>query len=266
MLVGRSSGTGWLYEVSVAGMMAGFTRGTLWLPLTRCHLSNLRRCRSDIIISGIGIRDAAPTYMQRWGVPSGGDWSLYHGAAVDIHGAKDVHIVGCRFDRLDNNAILLSGYTRDVNISDNEAVWLGMNFVCLCIFVCSDLLFEGGIEPRATCYFEWDIRAVYTRARLLPTLTVAYGRSTHATPLGVLLRLTIRSNCNGPPPQAAAWGDTDGHDGTKGNQPRFTTLARNFVHEIGIYEKQSSMWFQVSSFLSSSFGFRGRKKRRRRRF
>ena len=78
------------------------------------------------------------------------------------------------FHRLDNNAILLSGYTRHVTIAENEAVWLGMNF-------------------------------------------------------------------------AAAWGDTDGHDGTNGNQPRFTTVKNNFVHEIGIYEKQSSMWFQAKS-------------------
>jgi hypothetical protein len=99
---------------------------------------------------------------------------LYHGAAVDIHGATDVHITGCKFERVDNNAILLSGYTRHVNISDNEAVWLGMNF-------------------------------------------------------------------------AAAWGDTDGHDGTAGNQPRFTTVSGNYVHEIGNYEKQSSMWFQAKS-------------------
>ena len=78
------------------------------------------------------------------------------------------------FYRLDNNAILLSGYTRHVTIAENEAVWLGMNF-------------------------------------------------------------------------AAAWGDTDGHDGTNGNQPRFTTVKNNFVHEIGIFEKQSSMWFQAKS-------------------
>ena len=33
-------------------------------------------------------------------------------------------------------------------------------------------------------------------------------------------------------------------DGTGGQQPRFTTIQRNYVREIGIIEKQSSMWFQ----------------------
>ena len=53
------------------------------------------------------------------------------------------------------------------------------------------------------------------------------------------------------------WGDTEnitfsdgthmGYDGTTGNQPRGTQFIQNFVHEIGIWEKQSSMWFQAKS-------------------
>mmetsp|Transcript_67792 Transcript_67792/g.107564 ORF Transcript_67792/g.107564 Transcript_67792/m.107564 type:complete len:816 (-) Transcript_67792:152-2599(-) len=53
------------------------------------------------------------------------------------------------------------------------------------------------------------------------------------------------------------WGDTQnisfpdgttmGYDGTDGNQPRGTRFIQNFVHEIGIWEKQSSMWFQAKS-------------------
>ena len=38
--------------------------------------------------------------MERWGVPSGGDWSLYHGAALDIHGAEDITVSDSRFERL----------------------------------------------------------------------------------------------------------------------------------------------------------------------
>ena len=58
----------------------------------------------------------------------------------------------------------------------------------------------------------------------------------------------------------AAWGSTGqclnekctdkvpynvGPDGRGGNQPRYTNVIGNLVHEIGIFEKQSSMWFQV---------------------
>ena len=56
----------------------------------------------------------------------------------------------------------------------------------------------------------------------------------------------------------ASWGRTDelsdggihGVDGTDGNFPRFTTVGYNIVHEIGIWEKQSSAWFQAKSAQS----------------
>jgi len=45
----------------------------------------------------------------------------------------------------------------------------------------------------------------------------------------------------------AGWGYTKEEDGTDGQQPRFTSIERNYVREIGIIEKQSSMWFQAKS-------------------
>ena len=56
----------------------------------------------------------------------------------------------------------------------------------------------------------------------------------------------------------ASWGRTDelsdggihGVDGTDGNFPRFTTVGYNIVHEIGIWEKQSSAWFEAKTAQS----------------
>eukprot|EP00117_Sycon_ciliatum_P002580 scpid36471/ scgid7744/ len=52
----------------------------------------------------------------------------------------------------------------------------------------------------------------------------------------------------------AQWGYTSGTevygfgwDGTDGNQPRGTQIIGNFVHELGIWEKQSSFYFQAKS-------------------
>ena len=52
----------------------------------------------------------------------------------------------------------------------------------------------------------------------------------------------------------AQWGYTSGTDvpgmgwdGTDGNQPRFSRILYNFVHELGIWEKQSSFYFQAKS-------------------
>ena len=48
----------------------------------------------------------------------------------------------------------------------------------------------------------------------------------------------------------AGWGYTNNMDGTNGEQPRFTRVLNNFVHEIGHYEKQSSAWFQAKTAQS----------------
>jgi hypothetical protein len=45
----------------------------------------------------------------------------------------------------------------------------------------------------------------------------------------------------------AAWGYTDEHDGTSGDQPRFTSIVGNRCHELGIFQLQSSCWFQAKT-------------------
>jgi hypothetical protein len=49
----------------------------------------------------------------------------------------------------------------------------------------------------------------------------------------------------------AGWGYTNEMDGTDGQQPRYTSIERNYVREIGIIEKQSSMWFQAKTCLTN---------------
>jgi hypothetical protein len=57
----------------------------------------------------------------------------------------------------------------------------------------------------------------------------------------------------------AAWGYTDelsangtrGFDATDGDFPRHTTIANNVVREVGIWEKQSSAWFQAKSMQNT---------------
>ena len=46
---------------------------------------------------------------------------------------------------------------------------------------------------------------------------------------------------------AAGWGYTDEQDGTGGMQPRGTRILRNYAREIGIIQKQSSVWFQAKT-------------------
>jgi hypothetical protein len=55
----------------------------------------------------------------------------------------------------------------------------------------------------------------------------------------------------------AAWGYTDEHDGTGGEQPRYTHIQRNVAHELGIFQLQSSMWFQAKTGVSCGTLFWG---------
>ena len=53
------------------------------------------------------------------------DWALHRGGALVIEGAEGVAVEGCTFTRVDGNAVMLSGYTRDVLLADNDFSWLG---------------------------------------------------------------------------------------------------------------------------------------------
>lgn len=132
----------------------------------------------DVVIQGIGLRDAAATFMGEWGAPSGGDWSLHRGGAIFIEGAENVTVSACTFWRLDGNALFLSRYTRNILISKNEFGWIG----------------DGAM---------------------------------------------------------ATWGDTEDYDARGGAQPRHTMVTHNYVHELGIYEKQSSAWGQAKACQST---------------
>ena len=47
---------------------------------------------------------------------------------------------------------------------------------------------------------------------------------------------------------------TMGPDGTNGNQPRMINIVSNYVHELGISEKQSSFYFQAKSCSNYIYG------------
>ena len=135
----------------------------------------------SITIRGIKFRDTAYTYMDPHGMPSGGDWGLQRNGALFLDGTESILIQECIFECLDGNAIIVSGYNRNITIYKNEFLWIGDTAIAL-------------------------------------------------------------------------WGDTNGSavkgmgwDGTEGNQPRFSQILYNFLHELGIFEKQSSFYFQAKS-------------------
>lgn len=135
----------------------------------------------DVSFKGVMFKDTAYTYMDPHGMPSGGDWALQRMGALFFEGTESTMVDSCVFERLDGNAVMISGYNRDVTIQNNEFIWIG------------------------------------------DTAIASWGYTSGA---GV---------------------DGMGPDGTDGNQPRFNRIVNNFVHELGVWEKQSSFYFQAKS-------------------
>merc|ERR1711988_97364 len=91
--------------------------GTQWNPV------------KDIKLQGIKFSASAFTYMMPHGVPSAGDWALDRYAAVFLQGTEDYLIDNCTFERLDGNAVMVSGYNRDATIQNSDFAYLGGNAV-----------------------------------------------------------------------------------------------------------------------------------------
>ena len=131
---------------------------------------------------GITFADTAPNYLGPHGTPSGGDWAVGRSGALFFEGTVGATVSGCLLQRLDGNAVFVSGYARNTSIANNEFVSIG-----------------------ETAVSQWG----YTDGSPVPGM---------------------------------------GFDATAGNQPRGTQVVGNVVHEVGLYTKQNSFYFQSESF------------------
>ena len=137
---------------------------------------------AGLTISGLGFRDTMPTYMDPHGVPSGGDWALERLGALYFEGTTGLTVDDCLFERLDGNALMLSGFHRGATISNSHFAWTG------------------------------------------DTAIAAWGRTDELSDGGI-----------------------HGWDATAGDIPQGTTIVGNIMRETGIWEKQSSCFFQAKT-------------------
>ena len=80
---------------------------------------------SNISMYGIVFRDAAPTFLEPHGIPSGGDWSLQRTAAVLLQGSEGVNVDHCTFKYLGGVGFMLSGYNRGASVLKSSFSYLG---------------------------------------------------------------------------------------------------------------------------------------------
>jgi hypothetical protein len=91
--------------------------GTQWDPVR------------DVKHEGVTFTSTRYTYMDPHGVPSAGDWALDRVAAVFLQGTEGVTFDKCAFDRLDGNAVMVSGYNRGATIVDSDFSFVGGNAI-----------------------------------------------------------------------------------------------------------------------------------------
>jgi len=89
--------------------------GSMWKPV------------KNVTIQGITFKSTRYTYMEPHGVPSAGDWALDRIAAVFMQGTEGTSVQQCTFDRLDGNAVMLSGYNRYATIENSDFSYIGGN-------------------------------------------------------------------------------------------------------------------------------------------
>ena len=101
----------------------------------------------DIRLSSLVFRHAAPTFMNQYTVPSGGDYTVARTAAVTLNGTMNVTVDHGLFDGVGGNGVALVDFNRHALITANEMRFLGENGV---VMVGSTDWVDGraGTQPR----------------------------------------------------------------------------------------------------------------------
>ena len=113
---------------------------------------------AGVTLAGLGFKDAAPTYFEPFGVPSGGDWALARTAAVFVEGSERLAVDACAFSRVGGNALMLSGYNRDARIVNNSARWTGAT--AFAAWGRTDELADGGARGWDATAGDFPLRTV----------------------------------------------------------------------------------------------------------
>ena len=81
---------------------------------------------ANITVDGFELTETRATFLDRYEVPSGGDWSVHRGAAVEVGpNASGVLLRHNLFNSTGGNAVLLSGHVVRSAVRGNEFVHTG---------------------------------------------------------------------------------------------------------------------------------------------
>mmetsp|Transcript_6076 Transcript_6076/g.11612 ORF Transcript_6076/g.11612 Transcript_6076/m.11612 type:complete len:955 (+) Transcript_6076:182-3046(+) len=80
---------------------------------------------ANLTLRGLEFTETRSTFMERYEVPSGGDWSIHRAGAVFVQDAENVHVEACKFDQLGGNGVVWSNHVADSSVCDSELTRLG---------------------------------------------------------------------------------------------------------------------------------------------
>jgi len=86
---------------------------------------------TNVTLSGITFAHADVTYLDKFQVPSSGDFAVHRGGVVTAEGVEGLAVENCLFRSPGGNGIVVAGYARNVAISGNEIVWAGESGVLI---------------------------------------------------------------------------------------------------------------------------------------
>jgi len=111
----------------------------------------------NVTVTNIVFTHAASTFMNKYIVPSPGDWALHRGAAVELFGETAGRVAGVvlsnnTFVRNGGNDLILNGNVKNTTITDNDFSYAGDSAILLVGEV--DMAFgteeEGALYPENT--------------------------------------------------------------------------------------------------------------------
>ncbi len=105
----------------------------------------------DLVIRGLGYSQTAETFLETSEPLLRSDWMFARKAAVLVEGASDLTIEAGDFSDLGGNAVVLSGFNRQVRVLDNEFRDIGA----------SAIAFVGRPEAVRSPRFSYDAPAAY---------------------------------------------------------------------------------------------------------
>ena len=151
-------------------------------------------------------------YFDPHGLPSGGDWGLQKQGAITIVGSEAVTVEDCLLTRLDGNAIFIGGYNRNLTVKNSEFSFIGDSAMASWGDTSSALNANGSLTVPGGYKVGPDGRGgEQSKSQLFwSSLQTEFVLCVDA-----------------------------------GEQPRGTIIEGNICHEIGLWQKQSSLWFQA---------------------